>query len=221
METSAFDSYLVSGNITIFVGSHTDNYKKDILASSLLAELVAGQQSNDRIASWPTYTDTLKKVGWILNSRSSQRIEFINSSLFDVIDESVGSALSQDNRKELANAFSQIAALSNDSTAYKEIVEKLQKNAKANTASSAALLTIVRNDKTVVTLQMTFETAEALATNILNLPVLNAITDRKTNVWMVCSALDARHYNDVRSEVLKKLGRKIETEILHIQNPQQ
>ncbi|MNN13484.1 hypothetical protein D3C81_1265190 [compost metagenome] len=220
METSAFDSYLVSGNITIFVGSHTDNYKKDILASSLLAELVAGQQSNDRIVSWPTYTDTLKKVGWILNSRSSQRIEFINSSLFDVIDESVGSALSQDNRKELANAFSQIAALSNDSPAYKEIVEKLQKNAKANTASSAALLTIVRNDKTVVTLQVTFETAEALATNILNLPVLNAITDRKTNVWMVCSALDARHYNDVRSEVLKKLGRKIETEILHINNPQ-
>ncbi|MDN4547865.1 MULTISPECIES: hypothetical protein [unclassified Pseudomonas] len=221
MKTSAFDSYLVSGNITIFVGSHTDNFKKDILASSLLAELVAEQQSNDRIASLPTYTDTLKKVGWILNSRSSQRIEFINSSLFDVIDESVGSALSQDNRKELANAFSQIAALSNDSTAYKEIVEKLQKNAKANTASSAALLTIVRNDKTVVTLQMTFETAEALATNILNLPVLNAITDRKTNVWMVCSALDARHYNDVRSEVLKKLGRKIETEILHIQPPQQ
>ncbi|MNL71082.1 hypothetical protein D3C87_1961790 [compost metagenome] len=73
----------------------------------------------------------------------------------------------------------------------------------------------------MVTLQVTFETAEALATNILNLPVLNAITDRKTNVWMVCSALDARHYNDVRSEVLKKLGRKIETEILHIQNPQQ
>ena len=138
-----------------------------------------------------------------------------------MIDESVGSALSQDNRKELANAFSQIAALSNGSPAYEKFVEKLQKNANATTASSAALLTIVRNDKTVVTLQVTFETDEALATNILNLPVLNAITDRKTNVWLVSSALDTRQYNDVRSEVLKKLGRKIETEILHIQNPQQ
>lgn len=221
MEIRAFDSYLVNGNITIFLGSHTDSFKKDILASSLLAELVAGQQSNDRIVSWPTYTDTLKKVGWVFNSRSIQRIDFINTSLLDVVDESIGSTLSQDNRKELANAFSQIAALSNGSPAYEKFVEKLQKNANATTASSAALLTIVRNDKTVVTLQVTFETDEALATNILNLPVLNAITDRKTNVWLVSSALDTRQYNDVRSEVLKKLGRKIETEILHIQNPQQ
>jgi hypothetical protein len=220
MDIRAFDSYLVNGNITIFFGSHTDSFKKDILASSLLAELVAGQQSNDRIVSWPTYTDTLKKVGWIFNSRSTQRIDFINASLFDVVDESVGGTLSQDNRKELANAFSQIAALSNGSPAYEKFVEKLQKNANATTASSAALLTIVRNDKTVVTLQVTFETDEALATNILNLPVLNAITDRKTNVWLVSSALDTRQYNDVRSEVLKKLGRKIETEILHINNPQ-
>ena len=220
MDIRAFDSYLVNGNITIFFGSHTDSFKKDILASSLLAELVAGQQSNDRIVSWPTYTDTLKKVGWVFNSRSTQRIDFINASLFDVVDESVGGTLSQDNRKELANAFSQIAALSNGSPAYEKFVEKLQKNANATTASSAALLTIVRNDKTVVTLQVTFETDEALATNILNLPVLNAITDRKTNVWLVSSALDTRQYNDVRSEVLKKLGRKIETEILHINNPQ-
>ncbi|MNF68896.1 hypothetical protein D3C84_507660 [compost metagenome] len=220
MEIRAFDSYLVNGNITIFLGSHTDSFKKDILASSLLAELVAGQQSNDRIVSWPTYTDTLKKVGWVFNSRSIQRIDFINTSLLDVVDESIGSTLSQDNRKELANAFSQIAALSNGSPAYEKFVEKLQKNANATTASSAALLTIVRNDKTVVTLQVTFETDEALATNILNLPVLNAITDRKTNVWLVSSALDTRQYNDVRSEVLKKLGRKIETEILHINNPQ-
>jgi hypothetical protein len=221
MEHTVFDSYLVNGNITFFCGPHTDSFKTDILASSLLAELIAGQQSSNRVVSWSTYTDTVKKVGWILNSRSTQRIEFKKNSLFDVVDQSAGNALSQNDRAALANALSQLAAFPDSSPVCKKIVEKLQENANGTTTSTAALLTIIRTDKTVVTLQVTFQTADTIGMDILNQSVLNAIPDNKTNTWLTCSSLDTRQYNDVRSEVLKKLGRKIETEILHIQNPQQ
>jgi len=225
MKKTTFDTWLANGNITIFCGSHSESFKKDILASSLLGELVADQKSSHRASSWPTYTDTVKKIGWIVNSRATQYREFANSNLLNVVEQSAGSTLPQDERQALANALAQLVNLHSDSPAARTIVEKLQRNATVSSTitdtpvSTAVLLTIIRNDQTVVTLQLAFETVNGIGIDILDRPILSAINDCKTNSWLMCSSLDGRHYNQVRDEVLKKLGRNIETKLLHISAP--
>jgi hypothetical protein len=225
MKKTISDTWLVNGNIMIFYGPHTDSFKKDILASSLLGELVAEQKNSHRATSWPTYTDTVIKTGWIVNSRATQHLEFENRNLVNVVEQSAGSALPQDERQALAIALAQMVNLPSDSPAIRTIVEKLQKNATvSNTTtdtpvSTAVLLTIIRNDKTVVTLQVAFETVHGIAIDILDQPVLSASNDRQTNSWLLCSLLDERHYNLVRGDVLKKLGRNIETRLLQIPVP--
>lgn len=225
MKKTTIDIWLVNGNITIFYGLHTDSFKKDILASSLLGELVAAQKSRNRETSWPTYTDTVQKIGWTVNGRATQQFEFKHSSLFNIIEQSAGSALPQDERQALANAFAQLAKLQPDSPATRVIVEQLQRNAiVSNTTtdilvSTAVLLTIIRDDKTVVTLQVAFETTRKIAIDILDQPVLNSTSEHKTNIWLMSSLLDGRQYNRVRDDVLKKLGNRMETELLQIHAP--
>jgi len=224
MKKTISDTWLVNGNIMIFCGPHTDSFKKDILASSLLAELVAVKNSH-HTASWLTYTDTVIKTGWIVNSRATQQLEFENSSLLNVVEQSAEGALPQDERQTLAITMAQMVNLPSDSPAIRTIVEKLHKNTtESNTTtdtpvSTTVLLTIIRNDKTVVTLQVAFETLHGIAIDILDQPVLSAGNDRQTNSWLLCSSLDERHYNLIRGDVLKKLGPNIETRLLQIPVP--
>ena len=225
MKKTAIDTWLINGNITIFCGSHTDSFKKDILASSLLGELVAAQKSKTREVSWPTYIDTVQKIAWTVNSRETQQLEFENSSLLNIVEQSAGSALPQNERQALANALVQLVNLQSDSPAARTIVEKLQQNATvSNTTpdtlvSTAVLLTIIRNDKTVVTLQVAFKTDQEITIDILEQPVFNSTNEHKTNIWLMSSVLDGRQYNRVRDDVLKKLGNRMETELLQIHAP--
>ena len=225
MKKTAIDTWLINGNITIFCGSHTDSFKKDILASSLLGELVAAQKSKTREVSWPTYIDTVQKTCWTVNSRATQQLEFENSSLLSIVEQSAGSALPQNERQALANALVQLVNLQSDSPAARTIVEKLQQNATvSNTTpdtlvSTAVLLTIIRNDKTVVTLQVAFKTDQEITIDILEQPVFNSTNEHKTNIWLMSSVLDGRQYNRVRDDVLKKLGNRMETELLQIHVP--
>ena len=225
MKKTAIDTWLINGNITIFCGSHTDSFKKDILASSLLGELVAAQKSKTREVSWPTYIDTVQKIAWTVNSRETQQLEFENSSLLSIVEQSAGSALPQNERQALANALVQLVNLQSDSPAARTIVEKLQQNATvSNTTpdtlvSTAVLLTIIRNDKTVVTLQVAFKTDQEITIDILEQPVFNSTNEHKTNIWLMSSVLDGRQYNRVRDDVLKKLGNRMETELLQIHVP--
>ena len=226
MKETISDTWLVNGNIMIFCGPHTDSFKKDILASSLLAELVAEQKNSHRATSWSTYTDTVIKIGWIVNSRATQHLEFENRNLLNVVEQSAGSALPQNERQALAIALAQLANLPSDSPAIRTIVEKLEKNATVNNTtttdtpiSTAALLTIICNDKTVVTLQVAFETVHGIAIDILDQPTLSASNDPQTNSWLMCSLLDERHYNLIRDDVLEKLGLNIETRLLQIPVP--
>ena len=225
MKKTLLDIYLVNGNITIFYGSHTDSFKKDILVSSLLGELVASKESDNRELSWPTYTGTVQKIGWTTHNRETQQLKFENSSLFNIVEQCTKSALSQNERQVLTNALEQLARLQPDSPAARAIVEKLERNATVSDAnkdtplSTAALMTLIRNDKTVVTLQVAFETVQEIAIDILDQPILSFTHERKTNIWLMNSTLDERDYNQVRDYVLKKVGLNIETNLLHINAP--
>ncbi|MFY0729139.1 hypothetical protein [Pseudomonas sp. NFX15] len=222
MKKTTFDTWLVNGNITIFCGSHADEFKKDILSSSLLGELVASQKSANPEVNWPIYTETVQKIGWMVNSRGNQRLDFDNRNLLTLVGQCAGSDLPKDEQQALADAWAELTKLQPDSPAITAIIDKLQRSATVSESSNisavstGAMLTIIRNDKTVVTLQVTFETTHCLDSDLLDQPVLNAIGNDRTNSWQLSSLLDGRHYNQVRADVLKKLGRNIETKLLHI-----
>jgi hypothetical protein len=226
MNNNIYDIYLVNGNITIFCGTHSNNFKSDILNSSLLAELLAAKQSNDRDLSWNTYTDTIRKTGWITNGRATQRIEFNNASLLNLAQETANSELPGYEQQALINAFAKLKKLPPDSLAVETLLDKLKANASGTGTpmenapiSTAALLTIVRQDKAVITLQIAFNTTNGLAIDILDRPVLKAIKDGKNNCRLLRSSLDGRQYNQIRDAVIAKLGNKIESELLHVQVP--
>lgn len=216
MDTSTFDTYLVNGNITIFCGIHTDKFKSDILNSSLYAELVATQRRGDREALWITYTDIVSKFKWVINSRETQRRAFDNSSLLKLLTQSAGAALPQDEQHIVANAFSQIKKLERGSLAINTIIDKLDSNGSASAGETHTLLNIVRKDKTVLTLQLSFKTPKVIDIDILDKPLLKSVNDEKTNIRLLRSSLNELQYNEVRETVINKLGNKISTDLLPI-----
>lgn len=164
MSNPIFDVYLVNGNITIFCGAHSESFKNDILDSSLFATLETAKQSKAQELSWSTYTDYLGKFGWLLNSRSTQMLGFCNNNLLEVVEQGMGSDLPKAEQQAIADAFSALTRLENESCAVKAFIKKLQQNATASTDSSASistatLLTIVYSDKTLMSLQIAFETS--------------------------------------------------------------
>jgi hypothetical protein len=224
MSNPIFDVYLVDGNITIFCGAHSESFKNDILDSSLLAILETAKQSKAQELSWSTYTDYLGKFGWVLNSRSTQMLGFCNNNLLEVVEQGMGSDLPNDEQQAIADAFSALTRLENESCAVKAFIKKLQQNATTSTDSSASistatLLTIVYSDKTLMSLQIAFETSPPLEMDILDKPRLISIDNGENNFRLMRSSLNERQYTEFRAIIRKKLGQKIETELLHIPLP--
>ncbi|MGH8387829.1 MAG: hypothetical protein ACRESJ_20470 [Pseudomonas sp.] len=209
-----FDTYLVSGNITVFCGRHTETFKKDILSSGLCAELTATLRGNDRESSWAAYVDISNKIRGPMSSRTFQRFEFRRANLLKIVEASAESNLPTYERQALASAFSQIKHLQSDSPITKAFLDKLRINS-SSTGDTATLLTIVRADKAVVTLQVAFNT-DVMTLDVLDQPLLNATEDGKTNIRLLRNSLDERKYSLIRDEIIKKLGNEIETKLLHI-----
>ncbi|EJN28731.1 hypothetical protein PMI35_02945 [Pseudomonas sp. GM78] len=231
MNKHSYDAYLTNGNITLFCGTHTDSFKNDILQSTLYANLLATRADNNQEVWWQTYTQTLSKLGYPLNSREVQQLEFHNTRLFNIVVQGTGSALSAKEQQALSSVFSELEKLPENSSAIEAIITKLKANASNETddmadahtdnrpVSTATLLTIVRNDKTLLTLQISFKTSDGITPDILNQPVLTTIKDGKNNIRLLRSSLDERKYSEIRESIIKKLGKKLQTDLLHLNPP--
>ncbi|WP_433738442.1 hypothetical protein [Pseudomonas putida] len=232
METSIYDIYLISGNIIVFCGNHTKTFKNDVLNSSLLGELVStSKHQNDREQLLSNYVTTVGRLGWIEKSREFRHYDFSAKSLLQVIESVTGSTLSKEEKQALLNAFLQLKKLSSQSPVIQLILDRLQANAftpcientcfpsTKKTIATSTRLTIVRNNASIITLQAAFKTADAISIDILDQPVLNAIKDGKSNMWLLVSSLDEREYDKVRATVIKKIGNRIHTDLLHVPIP--
>lgn len=231
MNKNIIDICLINGNITIFCGMHTDTFKNDVLNSTLYSQLLATRGGNEREAWWSTYSQTLNRFGWTLDSRGIKRLEFHNASLFDIALEGTESYLPIQEQQALAGAFSELKKLPENSLIIQTIITKLQDNASNDSGDTpdahptnlpvptATLLTIVCNDQTVVNLQIAFKTTNEIALDILDQPVLTTIEDGKNNIRLLRSKLDERQYSELREAIIKKLGNKIKTDLLHVNAP--
>lgn len=220
------DIYLVSGNITVFFGQHTEAFKKDILHTSLCGHLLS-QKLNDGLTSWSTYTGTLKKLDWIGSGSELKFLKFENSSLLNIIDLCAGKTLKTNERAILDTILIKLARLPGDAPAAKSITNRFELNAsdvtyttgsrppfKQSYATSFAL-TIVFDNKKVATLQVSFKTDDLIGLDILTNPTLKAL-DEVYNSRLLLSTINEHRYNTRRAQIAKKLGDKTLTELLHI-----
>lgn len=226
MNKSENDIYTLNGHITVFCGPHSSELKNDILHSDLYSKLLAKKHGSDREQQWTSYTNTLKNLAWAIHSRSFSRVEFRTTTFGKIIQQSLASALLIDERQALTDALIQLKQLPDSSSAVEAILNRLNANALTSVPVTAktplatsALFTIVRQDKTMITVQLSFETADAIDIGILDKATLCPIKDGKTNIRILICHLAELQYNPFRETVIQKLGRKIESELLHIQAP--
>lgn len=232
MDTPSSDIYLINGNITIFCGSHAEDFKKDILTSSLLAELTtASKQPRNPNLLWSGYVDIVSKIGWITKSREFKRDEFCTTSLLKIVASNAGNPLEKEEKQILLNAFSYLKKSPTQSPVITTILDKLRTNTfisneEVNSicrtkmpVNTSARLTIVRNNASIITLQVAFKTNDEIGIDILDQPILNSIKDGKSNMWLLVSSLDAREYDKIRETVIKKIGNHINTHLLHVPTP--
>jgi hypothetical protein len=229
MDTQTHDTYLIKGNIIVFCGKLDNELKEDILNSSLLAELVSTSgvaNSRDQLISH--YAATVNNLGWIQNSKEFRHLNFGTKGLFEIVESCTDSVLIKEEKQALADAFLQLKKLPPKSPVIQSILDKLQVNVFApdietdcfpstkKPVATSTRLTIVRNNASIITLQIAFKTTDGISVDILDQPVLSAIQDGKSNLWLLVSSLDVRDYGKFRAAVLKKLGNRINTALLHV-----
>lgn len=229
METSTYDIYLIKGNLTVFCGDHGKEFKSDILNSSLLGELSStSKHPSSRQELFGEYVNTVSKLGWIERSREFSQYDFFAKDLSKIVDSCIGRSLTKEDKQALFNAFMQLKNSPAQPTIIQAFLDKLQANVfipgvelnslrtTKKTIATSTRLTIVRNNASIITLQIAFKTTDGINSDILDHPVLNSIQDGKSNVWLWVSSLDEREHGKFRARVIEKIGNHIHTGLLHV-----
>lgn len=228
------DIYIIDGNITLFCGSHSEDFKKDILHSSLLGQLVANTSTinNTHPNTWFTsYRKTLGNLFWNLKGLGNNNIKNEPSSILSLAQTGLSRTLKKEQLQQLADAFSIIKQLPDDSLAIEAILSKIQRKNISTveidddrpdeeyTFTVSILLTIICENKTIISFQVSFETSRAVDITILDqtLSKKNILGDPETTLWS--TYLIENKYASVRNQVIEKLGTKTKTHLFHIGSP--
>ncbi|NUT73947.1 hypothetical protein HNO86_02700 [Pseudomonas sp. C1C7] len=232
METSNHKTYLVNGNIVVFIGTHDESFEKDILTSTLIGELVSNSKNiRDPEKSISEYEALVGRLGWVQNSERFKKIEFFKKSLWNLVDLSIGTSLTEKEKQTLYKVFLQLKEPSSEPLVIQTILDRLNANMIAfsdetngafkigETIATSTRLTIVRNDASIITVQIAFKTNKGINIDILDQPLLSSIKNGKPNIWTSVSSLAAREYEKHRALVIKKIGNHIHTSVLRVPTP--
>jgi hypothetical protein len=230
MNTLISDVYIVDGNITIFLGAHSDTFKTNILHSSLFGQLVANSSTTENSTpdTWFTsYKKTLGSLFWSLISNQNLESKKKTYSIYTLAESGLSSLLNEKQFAQLASAFSVITVLPKDAQVIKAILQKTQKNNLSpvnsnntphneETFTIATLLTIVLENKTLASLYLSFKTTGTVDINILDraIPQKQLIGDPASTTW--CAYLVEGSYATISSDITKKISKHIESKILHV-----
>lgn len=94
MTSTESDIYIADGNITIFLGLHSNTFKEDILHSSLLGSLVSNSSSIASEDWMRSYTKILGSIFWITKSQRTQTPEISSASIYNLAKLTLSSYLS-------------------------------------------------------------------------------------------------------------------------------
>lgn len=225
------DIYVVDGNITIFCGSHSDTFKSDVLHSSLYSLLVSNTETHVPESWFNGYKMLLEKIYWETETFKNSQTKSSAPSIFSIIEPALASTLQQSELQQIATAFSVIKQLPDDSAITKAIINKIQARClphldagkvdptEKTPLTVSALLTIIRNDKTLVTLKATFPTTKIIDIEILDQSIPGEAMPDNIDTRLWCSHLAEEEYATARHEIIKKLGSTVDTHLFHVGAP--
>ncbi|WP_339546630.1 hypothetical protein [Pseudomonas sp. RA_35y_Pfl2_P32] len=231
MNTLNVDLYTVSGSVTIFCGYHDEQFIHDVLHSCLTAHLAAAELSDHRDDSWSLYQKTLSDLTWVTEDSQSKCVLLSSKSVLELLLEAHGEHLSESDQQALTQAFSVLQDLPKDSIPIQAITRRFVAdsapvmttpptvNDPESPTRCAAQLTLIRDNRSIVTLRVTFETRHELDTEILNQPLLRTADENAINAWSLSSTMDSGIYAELSSDIDSYLGDHALSEIIHIHLP--
>ncbi|MBV7567852.1 hypothetical protein [Pseudomonas sp. PDM27] len=217
MKSLSSETYIIDGNITLFLGKHSDQFKKDILHSSLLAQLLADSTPDKWLTSYRT---TLEKLHWTLNGFKNHTLPKSSSSLFSIASTVLADTLQKEQLQQLSGALSNIAQLPSESPALKALLNRIQTEIAPShgegSLTVSTLLTIVCENKKTISLQISLETTRPVDISFLRQPLPEAViqSDIETSLWTTYLSEDK--YAKIRTQVVGKLGSKPQTHLFQI-----
>lgn len=220
MPNSILDTYIVDGNITLFFGPHSNRFKQDILNSSLLGHLVANSKNCIASDSWfSAYRKILGSIFWTTKSHASQKPIVKWVSLLTLAELGLSNYLTSAQLKQLAECLVRIKELPEGSAVLSAVLNRVQSTVQNNnraTTTICPVLTIVCEDKMVISTAIHLEIAEPVGIKFLteNLPLKKILGAVQMSQWVTYLGED--DYADVRNIVIQKLGNKIELKLFHL-----
>jgi len=217
MKSLLSEIYIVDGNITLFLGKHSDQFKKDILYSSLLGQLLADSTPDKWFTSYRT---AIEKFYWALNGFKNHTLPKSSSSLFSIASTVLADTLQKEQLQQLSGALSNIAQLPSEAPALKALLNRFQTEIAPSHGEGShtvsTLLTIVCENKKTISLQISLETTRSVDIAFLRQPLPEAVIqgDIETSLWTTYLSEDK--YAKIRTQVVGKLGSKPQTHLFQI-----
>jgi len=220
MTNSIMDAYIVDGNITLFFGSHSNSFKQDILNSSLLGHLAANTKNEIASDVWfASYRKILGSIFWTTKSHANQNQVVKSASLLKIAKLSLASYLTPAQLVQLAECITFIGKLPKDSGILSALLNRVQSTDQSEsraTTTICPMLTIICEDKTVVSTDIHLEIAEPVGVSFLEeeVPLKQILGALQLSQWV--THLGESNYADMRNSVIGKLGNKINTRMFHL-----
>jgi hypothetical protein len=216
MPNSSVDTYIVDGNITIFLGAHSDVFKQDIVYSSLLGQLVSNAHDIASDAWLSSYRKTLGTLYWSTKSSANQHLKRQSASVLKLAKPTLANRLSVTELTQLSDALGLIKNLPKDSDALAALMNRIQQGNELATYTVCPLLTVICANKTVMSLRLMFDTRHPVDVAILDEEISEkeALNGPQITQWI--TYLAEEKYVSVRHKIIEKLGSRITTLLHHI-----
>lgn len=222
MPYSTPDTYIVDGNITIFLGSHSETFKQDILYSSLLGHLVSNSHSIASDTWMSSYKKTMGPLFWVTKSTAQQLMKKQSASVLKFAEPALSGHLSIAELKGLTDAIGIIKNLPKDSDAIAALLNRIQldNDSQPSITTVCPLLTVVSANKTVISFRLVFDTSHSVDIAILDEELSQKVVLNGPQTTQWSAYLAEEKYASVRDKVIDKLGSKIKTNLHHLTPPE-
>jgi hypothetical protein len=216
------DIYIVDGHITLFLGLHPEQFKENILHASLLASLIANGTAERWLSS---YTTSLGRLFWESGKFKNSRRPKSPSSVLKIATNALSEELSEKQLQQLKTALSIVTQLPSESPASNAFLSRIQTEKppaleEFPSFNVSTLLTIVCENKKIVSLQLSLETSKKVDITFLEQPIRETLIlgDIETSLWS--TRLIEDKYASIRNQVFAKLGSKARTHLFHAITPE-
>jgi hypothetical protein len=217
MKSLTLETYIVDGNITLFLGEHAEQFKKDILYSSLLGQLLADSTEDKWFTS---YRAALDKLYWALNGFQNRTLPKKSASLLSIASTVLADKLQKEQLQQLSTALLKLTQLPNAAPAREALLNRLQKEIAPshgeNPPTVSTLLTIVCANKKTISLQISLKTTRSVDITFLKQPLPESAIQGDIEISLWTTYLSEDKYAKIRNQVAGKLGSKLQTHLFQI-----